>query len=98
LGKRYFNNKDCVIFLVDAQPAMFVPTERDEIPFRNAIKCAIATMTDKIISSDTDLLGICFYGTDQKKNMNEFDNLYVLQVGSLSLIKDLTLKMRLHRS
>ena len=59
---------------------MFEPNERDEIPFHNAVKCAIATMTDKIISSDTDLLGICFYGTSDKKNLNEFDNLYVLQV------------------
>ena len=78
--QEYFNNKDCVIFLIDAQSTMFEPNERDEVPFHNAVKCAIATMTDKIISSDTDLLGVCFYGTTQKQNLNEFDHLYVLQV------------------
>lgn len=62
---------------------MFKPNDKGEVPFRNALKCAIATMTDKIISSDTDLLGVCFYGTEQKKNLNEFENIYVLQVFDL---------------
>jgi ATP-dependent DNA helicase 2 subunit 1 len=52
-----------VIFLIDCSEAMFQPNERDEIPFNNAIKCVIATLTDKIISSENDLLGICFYCT-----------------------------------
>lgn len=84
---KHFANKDCIILLVDAQPLMFEKNERDEIPFHNAIKCAIATLTDKIISSENDLLGICFYGTvnyqiltdhqKSKKNPNEFENIYV---------------------
>lgn len=69
-----------MIFLIDARESMFKPNDKDEIPFKNSLKCAIATMTDKIISSDTDLLGVCFYGTEQKKNLNEFENIYVLQV------------------
>ena len=59
---------------------MFIPTENNEIPFQNAVRCAIATYTDKIISSDTDLISVCFYGTNQKKNLNEFENIFVLQV------------------
>ena len=69
-----------MVFLIDSQASMFQPNEKDEIPFQNAVKCAIATMTDKIISSDTDLLGVCFYGTKKKKNLNEFDHIYVQQV------------------
>jgi ATP-dependent DNA helicase 2 subunit 1 len=59
----FLSNKDCIIFLIDAQKPMFERNDKGEIPFHNAIKCAIATLTDKIISSDSDLMGICFYGT-----------------------------------
>jgi ATP-dependent DNA helicase 2 subunit 1 len=72
-----FSSKDSLIFLIDCQPAMFEVNDRGEIPFRNAIKCAIATLTDKIISSDSDLLGVCFYGTKEKQNPNDFEGLYV---------------------
>ncbi len=71
---------------------MFEKNEQQEVPFFNAIKCAIATLTDKIISSDSDLVGICFYGTRQKKNPNEFDGVYVfmdLDVPDAQKIMDL---------
>jgi hypothetical protein len=42
---------------------MFEMNDRGEVPFQNAVKCAIATLTDKIISSENDLVGVCFYGT-----------------------------------
>lgn len=42
---------------------MFELNDRGEVPFHNAVKCAIATLTDKIISSENDLVGVCFYGT-----------------------------------
>jgi hypothetical protein len=42
---------------------MFERNDRGEMPFHNAVKCAIATLTDKIISSENDLVGVCFYGT-----------------------------------
>lgn len=61
--ENWFSSKDAIVFLIDATKEMFVPNELGEIPFHNAIKCAVATLTDKIISSDSDLLGICFYGT-----------------------------------
>jgi ATP-dependent DNA helicase 2 subunit 1 len=56
-------NRDSIIFLIDAQKPMFEETLEGEIPFHNAVKCAISTLTDKIISSESDLVGICFYGT-----------------------------------
>ena len=57
------SNRDCIIFLIDSSKDMFKANERGEIPFHNAIKCVISTITDKIISSENDLIGICFYGT-----------------------------------
>lgn len=66
---------------------MFEPNEREEIPFQNAVKCAIATLTDKIISSDADLVGVCFYGTKEKNNPNEFENIYIFQVQNQLLIQ-----------
>jgi len=74
----YFSNKDCIIFCIDCQPPMFVKNEDGEIPFDNAIKCAISTLTDKIISSENDLIAVCFYGTREKRNPNDFDSIYLL--------------------
>lgn len=62
-AQNFVNNKDCIIFLIDCQPPMFAKNEQGEVPFYNAIRCAVATLTDKIISSDTDLVGVCLYGT-----------------------------------
>jgi ATP-dependent DNA helicase 2 subunit 1 len=56
-------NKDSIIFLIDSHPDMFVPNDDGEVPFQMAVQCAIATLSDKIISSDSDLVGVCFYGT-----------------------------------
>ncbi|PRP84411.1 hypothetical protein PROFUN_08091 [Planoprotostelium fungivorum] len=74
---KFYTTKDAIIFLIDSTPAMFVKNEAGEIPFHNAIKCAMATLTDKIISSDSDLVGICLYGTKKKKNTNEFEGVYI---------------------
>ena len=27
--------------------------------------------------SENDIIGVCFYGTDKKKNINDFENIYV---------------------
>ena len=59
---------------------MFVkqPGETDT-PFALALRCASSMLQDKIISSDSDLLGIMLYATDKKRNVSGFDNIYVLQ-------------------
>eukprot|EP01133_Synstelium_polycarpum_P007225 gene7225-8394_t len=73
-----YSIRDCIIFLIDCSPAMFeTNTSTNEQPFANAIKCLIQTITDKIISSDGDLIGLCFFGTDKSKNINDFENIYV---------------------
>eukprot|EP01126_Amoeba_proteus_P062496 TRINITY_DN8508_c0_g2_i1.p1 TRINITY_DN8508_c0_g2~~TRINITY_DN8508_c0_g2_i1.p1 ORF type:complete len:300 (+),score=50.37 TRINITY_DN8508_c0_g2_i1:58-957(+) len=83
-------NKDGVVFLIDAQVSMFQAvcnintishkkTSEGEIPFENAVKCTIATLSDKIISTDSDLVGVCFYGTRESENSNNFSNIVVFQ-------------------
>lgn len=72
-------NKDAIIILIDAQAPMFVKNESGEIPFQMSLHCAISLLSDKIISSDSDLLGICFYGTREKRNPNNFENICVFQ-------------------
>ncbi|KYQ90183.1 ATP-dependent DNA helicase [Tieghemostelium lacteum] len=73
-----YSMRDSIVFLIDCSPLMFESNENNEIPFYNAIKCLIQTITDKIITSESDLLGVCFYNTDKKKNINDFENIYVL--------------------
>jgi ATP-dependent DNA helicase 2 subunit 1 len=73
----FWMNRDSIIFLIDAQKPMFEETLESEIPFHIAVKCAISTLTDKIISSESDLVGVCFYGTREKNNPNDFENIFV---------------------
>lgn len=42
---------------------MMRPNDAGTIPFEMGLDAAILTLTDKIISSENDLLGVCFYGT-----------------------------------
>lgn len=42
---------------------MLQPEEDGEIPFYRAIKCAMTVQMNKIISSESDLVGIMLYGT-----------------------------------
>lgn len=71
-------NKDSIIFLVDASRAMFVENDAGEVPFHNSIRAAIAVITDKIISSDSDLVGLCLYRTRETKNSYGSDHIYEL--------------------
>lgn len=42
-------------------------------------QCIRNVYTSKIISSDRDLLGVVFYGTEKNKNLADFKHVYVLQ-------------------
>lgn len=42
---------------------MMRPNDAGTVPFEMGLDAAILTFTDKIISSENDLLGVCFYGT-----------------------------------
>lgn len=80
-GREYgYSGRDSLIFLVDASRAMFESQGADELtPFDMSIQCIQSVYTNKIISSDQDLLAVVFYGTKKDKNSVNFKNIYVLQ-------------------
>ncbi|XP_033119384.1 X-ray repair cross-complementing protein 5-like [Anneissia japonica] len=74
-----FATKDGVIFLIDTNQTMFQKSDDDGSHFDLCVKCARSVMGNKIISSDKDLVGVVFFGTDKNKNKNDFRHIYVLQ-------------------
>lgn len=79
-GEYKYSGRDSLIFLVDASRPMFEPQGENELtPFDMSIQCIQSVYTNKIISSDRDLLGVVFYGTKKDKNSVNFKNIYVLQ-------------------
>ncbi|KAI5942853.1 X-ray repair cross-complementing protein 6 [Manis javanica] len=80
-GREYgYSGRDSLIFLVDASRAMFESQGADELtPFDMSIQCIQSVYTNKIISSDQDLLAVVFFGTKKDKNSVNFKNIYVLQ-------------------
>ncbi|XP_006917436.1 X-ray repair cross-complementing protein 6 [Pteropus alecto] len=79
-GEYKYSGRDSLIFVVDASRAMFESQSEDELtPFDMSIQCIKSVYTNKIISSDRDLLAVVFYGTEKDKNSVNFKNIYVLQ-------------------
>lgn len=80
-GEYTYSGRDSLIFLVDASKAMFIKSEDEDesTPFDISIQCIQSVYTNKIISSDRDLLAVVFYGTEKDKNSVNFKNIYVLQ-------------------
>eukprot|EP01080_Neovahlkampfia_damariscottae_P007370 gene7370-11692_t len=73
----YTSQKDSIIFLIDSSKAMFEEKfENDIEAFYFAVKSAANVYCDKIISSNSDLLGTVFFGTKEKKNEFDFEGIY----------------------
>ncbi|XP_071042855.1 ATP-dependent DNA helicase 2 subunit 1 isoform X3 [Parasteatoda tepidariorum] len=71
--------RDAIIFLIDATWEMFEENE-GETPFQLSLKCARTTLTNKIISSRKDIIGVVLFGTDKSKNSRnntDFKHIYV---------------------
>nr|XP_033785256.1 X-ray repair cross-complementing protein 6 [Geotrypetes seraphini]XP_033785257.1 X-ray repair cross-complementing protein 6 [Geotrypetes seraphini]XP_033785258.1 X-ray repair cross-complementing protein 6 [Geotrypetes seraphini] len=79
-GEYRFSGRDSLIFLVDASKAMFESLDDDgNTCFDLTIQCIRSVYTSKIISSERDLLGLVFFGTEKHKNSVEgFNHIYVL--------------------
>lgn len=72
--------KDGLIFLIDCSKVMFdKENDEDESHFQLCIKCAKTTLQNKIISSDKDMVGVVFFGTDKAKNPSDFKHIYIYQ-------------------
>jgi ATP-dependent DNA helicase 2 subunit 1 len=75
--------KDSILFLIDCSPEMFrARTTAEgavEVPWVSAIRCASATMQNKIVSSEDDLVGVLLYNTRADRNVANFAGIYLLQ-------------------
>lgn len=56
---------------------MFEATSDGKIPFHVVLQCAVNALTSKIITNESDYVGVCFFGSVQKKNSNDFESVYV---------------------
>jgi ATP-dependent DNA helicase 2 subunit 1 len=76
-GGEELGGRDALIFLIDARESMLVPLSDGKVPLAATIECAAATLSQKIIQSEGDLVGVAFFGTKAKRNANDFDHVYV---------------------
>ncbi|KAJ1543826.1 X-ray repair cross-complementing protein 6, partial [Nowakowskiella sp. JEL0078] len=57
----------------------FVSAENLETRFQQSLKVVETTLTNKIIQSETDLVGVLLFGTKRSRNTSNFENLFLLQ-------------------
>ncbi|KAH9491851.1 X-ray repair cross-complementing protein 6 [Bulinus truncatus] len=69
------SQKDGLIFLIDASKSMF----EEEGLFKLCLQVVKSTMQNKIISSEKDLIGTVFFGTEKKQNPLDFNHIFVFQ-------------------
>ncbi|XP_070552798.1 X-ray repair cross-complementing protein 6-like [Ptychodera flava] len=75
-----FGGRDGLIFLIDCTKPMFERHgDEEESHFDLCIKCARSVLSNKIISSDRDLIGVVLFGTTAAKNDTDFKHIYILQ-------------------
>ncbi|XP_060576657.1 X-ray repair cross-complementing protein 6-like [Ruditapes philippinarum] len=73
--------RDGLILLLDCTKPMFDVDDEDEDEslFQRCIRCCKTTLQNKIISSEKDLIGVVFFGTEKSKNPNDFKHIYIYQ-------------------
>lgn len=67
----YWSNKDSIICLIDASEHMFVPDAEGQLPFHQVLRAVIQTFRNKILTSGSDLISVCFFGTKEKDNPSD---------------------------
>ncbi|KAJ7566554.1 hypothetical protein O6H91_02G108300 [Diphasiastrum complanatum] len=75
-------SKDLIIFLVDVGRDMFLEFDEEDAGksyFDVVIESIIEDLKARIISRDSDKVGICFYNSREKKNPLESDSVYILR-------------------
>jgi ATP-dependent DNA helicase 2 subunit 1 len=80
LQEQFSGSKDCLIFAIDCSESMFRPRDNaEESWFELSIRCSKNVLSNKIISSDKDLIGVVFFATEKHRNSSDFNHVYVLQ-------------------
>uniref|UniRef100_T1J442 ATP-dependent DNA helicase 2 subunit 1 n=1 Tax=Strigamia maritima TaxID=126957 RepID=T1J442_STRMM len=73
------SGKDAIILLIDCSKDMFHGPDETNA-FKLSLKCAKSVMSNKIMSSPKDLVGIVLFGTeDSDKNAFGFNNITIFQ-------------------
>lgn len=76
------DQKDAVIFLIDCQSSMFEPNAHNPLQAHSLdqiLKATLSFMKSKIITSDSDKIGIVLYGCAATQNPLNFPHIFVLQ-------------------
>lgn len=71
--------KEEIVFLIDAGQSMFRPHGNNESSFFMVLKACLSFIKTKILSADSDSIGIVLYNTNLKRNHMNFDSVFVLQ-------------------
>ena len=69
--------RDAILFLIDSQPSMFELNEDGVTPFSVAVQCAMQFYKDKVVSSESDYVGLLLYATNHRLNTYNFDGVYI---------------------
>lgn len=76
--KHELSRKDVVLFVIDVREPM-LRNKMGNVPFAfMALECAATCMADRVVSAESDLLGIVLAGTRDKANEFGFENHVVL--------------------
>jgi ATP-dependent DNA helicase 2 subunit 1 len=70
--------KEEILLLIDSSASMF-QTNLPESPFSLVLKSTLSFLKNKILSSDSDSIGIVLFNTQVKKNHMDLDGLFILQ-------------------
>jgi hypothetical protein len=73
-----FNRRDCVLFVIDARRAMFANKCGDVAFAHVALACAADCMAERVVSADSDLVGVLLVGTARSANDFGFERAAVL--------------------
>lgn len=79
------SSKEYVVYIVDASPKMFSSTcpgddQKDQTHFQMAISCISESLKNRIINSSYDEIAICFFNTQEKKNLQDISGVFVFSV------------------
>ncbi|KAG1056721.1 hypothetical protein G6F43_001414 [Rhizopus delemar] len=74
-----YNQKECILFVIDCNPTMFIKDEKGDIPVKSAFEKIRSSMLSKVLNQPTDQVGIVLFGTREKQNATDNESVYVLQ-------------------
>lgn len=69
---------DRIIFLIDSRRPMFETNAKGESHMKNCLSVVLEVMKSKVVAQDLSTVGLTFFGTREKDQPTENDNIYSL--------------------